>query len=58
MTCKCGHIKKHHQYERDTQDKTGQCGKTEITNDKKLHPCGCKLYSNLTVQTNYTEGKN
>lgn len=57
MTCKCGHIKLHHQYQRDTQSKTGKCDLVEIMNSGKRKPCWCTSYQN-TVEVLGTEGKN
>lgn len=47
MTCKCGHTKDKHQYERDTQQKTGKCNVSKLANDLKKHPCWCQRYSNV-----------
>ncbi len=44
MACRCGHTKLHHQYQRDTQQKTGQCDLTEISNKGMKKPCYCKGY--------------
>ena len=46
MVCKCGHAKIHHEYQRDTQQKTGQCHAVEIMNSGKRKTCYCKMYHN------------
>jgi len=55
MACNCGHNKKYHQYERDTQDKMGRCSFVEITNINRKIVCGCKSYRKQKVCYIYEE---
>ncbi len=48
MTCVCGHNKSEHQYEQDTQSKTGLCEHSTqmIFRNAKKH-CGCHQYKKI-----------
>ena len=57
MVCNCGHIKLRHEYQRDTQDKTGQCMLVEVSNSGKKKHCSCKMYLPQQSHDSVTESK-
>ena len=57
MVCKCGHTKFRHEYQRDTQDKTGQCTLVEISNSGMKKHCSCKIYSSEPTQHFTADGR-
>ena len=56
MVCKCGHTKFRHEYQTDTQDKTGQCMLIEISNSGKKKVCSCRMYLPESTSPNSNSG--